>query len=262
MPRPVEKGQAIADFISELTPPALSETSCPNAILTPPEKMDGERFDNSVPLWILHMDGLANQQGCGAGLVLTTPDGGKVKYALRFNFRTSNNEAEYEALLAGLQLANSMSAKQISIHSDSQLIVNQITADFAAKDASMSAYLSAAHQLLEKFQAYKIRQIPRSENSHADALSRLASAINDKIGRKVPVEILSQPSTTAAEVCTVRYEDTWMSPIYAFLTNGILPTDKSQARKLRYRSARYTVINDVLYKRGYTTPYLKCLIKE
>ncbi|CAL9028106.1 unnamed protein product [Prunus brigantina] len=53
-----------------------------------------------------------------------------------------------------------------------------------------------------------------------------------------------------------------MSPIYAFLTDGTLPTDKSQARKLRYRSVRYTVINDVLYKRGYTTPYLKCLTKE
>ncbi|CAL2253631.1 unnamed protein product [Prunus armeniaca] len=126
----------------------------------------------------------------------------------------------------------------------------------------MSAYLSAAHQLLQKFQAYEIRQIPRSDNSHADALSHLASAINDKIGMKVPVEILSQPSMTTAEVCVVRYEDTWMSPIHAFLTNGTLPTDKSQARKLRYRSARYTVINDVLYKRGYTTPYLKCLTKE
>ncbi|CAL2255403.1 unnamed protein product [Prunus armeniaca] len=65
-----------------------------------------------------------------------------------------------------------------------------------------------------------------------------------------------------AEACTIRYEDTWMSPIYAFLTNGTLPTDKSQARKLRYRSARYTVINSVLYKRGYITPYLKCLTKE
>ncbi|CAL8089465.1 unnamed protein product [Prunus armeniaca] len=93
-----------------------------------------------------------------------------------------------------------MSAKQISIHSDSQLIVNQITADFAAKDASMSAYLSEAHQLIEKFQAYEIRQIPRSENSQADAFSRLASAINDRIGRKVPVEILSQPSMTTAEI--------------------------------------------------------------
>ncbi|CAL8085886.1 unnamed protein product [Prunus armeniaca] len=122
--------------------------------------MDAERFDTSVPLWILHVDGSANQQGCGAGLVLTTPDGGKVEYALRFNFRTSNNDAKYEALLAGLRLAKSMSARQISIHSDSQLIVNQITADFAAKDASMSAYLSAAHQLLHKFQVTRFGRSP------------------------------------------------------------------------------------------------------
>ncbi|CAL8114521.1 unnamed protein product [Prunus armeniaca] len=53
-----------------------------------------------------------------------------------------------------------------------------------------------------------------------------------------------------------------MSPIYAFLMNGTLPTDKSLARKLRYRSARYTVINDVLYRRGFTTPYLKCITTE
>ncbi|CAL2267229.1 unnamed protein product [Prunus armeniaca] len=159
-PRPAEKGQAVANFISELTP-APSEAPSPNAVITEPGNMDANRFDPSVPLWILHVDGSANQQGCGAGLVLTTPDGCKVEYALRFNFRTSNNEAEYEALLAGLRLARSMSAKQISIHSDSQLIVNQITADFAAKDASMSAYLSAAHQLLRNSADSQVREQPR-----------------------------------------------------------------------------------------------------
>ncbi|XP_034198943.1 uncharacterized protein LOC117614289 [Prunus dulcis] len=262
VPRPAEKGQAIADFISELTP--LTAQPTPEAVTETglPDELDAERFDTSTPVWGLHVDGSANQQGCGAGLVLTTPDGLKIEYALRFDFRTSNNEAEYEALLAGLRLAKSMNAKQIRNHSDSQLIVNQVMADFAAKDASMYAYLSTAHQLLQSFQAYEIKQIPRGENSHADALAPLASAINDKVGRKVPVEILAQPSTVASETCTVRYEDTWMSPIYSYLTNGTLPEDKAQARKLRYRSARYTVVNNVLYKRGYTTPYLKCLTAE
>ncbi|XP_020417963.1 uncharacterized protein LOC109948679 [Prunus persica] len=262
MPRPAEKGQAIADFISELTPSKAQLTPEPVTEIEMPMEVDAKRFDTSNPVWILHVDGSANQQGCGAGLVLTTLEGLKIEYALRFNFRTSNNEAEYEALLVGLRLAKSMSAKQIRIHSDSQLIVNQVKADFVARDASMNAYLSSTHQLLKNFRAYEIRQIPRSENSHADALARLASAINDKIGRKVPVEILAQPSTVASETCTVRYEDTWMSPIYSYLTNDTLPEDKAQARKLRYRSARYTVINDVLYKRGYTTPYLKCLTAE
>ncbi|XP_034201917.1 uncharacterized protein LOC117616643 [Prunus dulcis] len=262
VPRPAEKSQAVADFISELTPATVQPTSEAITETILPDQPGTERLDTSTPVWGLHVDGSANQQGCGAGLVLTTPDGQKIEYALRFDFRTSNNEAEYEALLAGLRLAKSMNAKQIRIHSDSQLIVNQVTADFAAKDASMYAYLSTAHQLLRSFQAYEIKQIPRGENSHADALARLASAINDKVGRKVPVEILTQPSTVTSEACAVRYEDTWMSPIYLYLTNGTLPEDKAQARKLRYRSARYTVINDVLYKRGYTTPYLKCLTAE
>ncbi|KAI5351522.1 hypothetical protein L3X38_004413 [Prunus dulcis] len=262
VPRPAEKGQAVADFISELTPATVQPASEAITETILPYQTGAKCLDTSTPVWCLHVDGSANQQGCGAGLVLTTPDGLKIEYALRFDFRTSNNEAEYEALLAGLRLAKSMNAKQIRIHSDSQLIVNQITADFAAKDASMYAYLSTAHQLLRSFQAYEIKQIPRGENSHADALARLASAINDKVGRNVPVEILAQPSTVTSEACAVRYEDTWMSPIYLYLTNGTLPEDKAQARKLRYRSARYTVINDVLYKRGYTTPYLKCLTAE
>ncbi|KAI5335629.1 hypothetical protein L3X38_025762 [Prunus dulcis] len=262
VPRPTEKGQAVADFISELTPATVRPTSEAITQTILPDQPGAERLDTSTPVWGLHVDGLANQQGCGAGLVLTTPDGLKIEYALRFDFRTSNNEAEYEALLAGLRLAKSMNAKQIRIHSDSQLIVNQVTADFAAKDASMYAYLSTAHQLLRSFHAYEIKQIPRGENSHADALAKLALAINDKVGRKVPVEILAQPSAVASEVCAVRHEDTWMSDIYLYLTNGTLPEDKAQARKLRYRSARYTVINDVLYKRGYTTPYLKCLTAE
>ncbi|KAI5342511.1 hypothetical protein L3X38_010386 [Prunus dulcis] len=262
IPRPAEKGQTVTDFIFELTPSTVQPTREVITETSLPDEPDVERFDTSTPVWGLHDDGSANQQGCGAGLVLTTPDGLKIEYALRFNFRTSNNEAEYEALLAGLRLAKSMNAKQIRIHSDSQLIVNQVTADFAAKHASMYAYLSTAHQLLQSFQAYEIKQIPRGENSHSDALARLASAINDKVGRKVPVEILAQPSTVATETCAVWYEDTWMSPIYLYLTNGTLPEVKAQARKLRYRSARYTVINDVLYKRGYTTPYLKCLTAE
>ncbi|KAI5332064.1 hypothetical protein L3X38_022192 [Prunus dulcis] len=225
--RKPEKVELPIFYITQSTPEAVTETVLP-------VELDAERFDTSTPVWGLHVDGSANQQGCGAGLVLTTPDGLKIEYPLRFDFRTSSNEAEYEALLDGLRLAKSMNAKQIRIHSESQLIVNQVTTDFAAKDASMYAYLSTAHRLLQSFQAYEIKQIPRSKNSHADALARLASAINDKVGRKVPVEILAQPSTIASETCTVRYEDNWMSHIYLYLTNGTLPEDKAQARKLRY----------------------------
>ncbi|KAI5313355.1 hypothetical protein L3X38_042529 [Prunus dulcis] len=110
-PRPAEKGQAIADFISELTPSVAPEPANSKVDDREPSKQNAKHFNTSVLVWILHVDGLANQQGCGAGLVLTTPDKAKVEYALRFNFRISNNEAEHKALLAGIRLAKSMSAK-------------------------------------------------------------------------------------------------------------------------------------------------------
>ena len=78
------------------------------------------------------MDGASNTHGSGVGLILITPhtsspDTSRLESALRFNFKASNNEAEYEALLAGLRLARHMGAHQLQVFSDSQLIVNQVS---------------------------------------------------------------------------------------------------------------------------------------
>ncbi|KAM1958915.1 hypothetical protein ACFX15_004248 [Malus domestica] len=77
-----------------------------------------------------------------------TPDKVAMEYALRFKFKASNNEAEYEALLTGLRLAKHLGVKRIDIFSDSQLVVNQVTNNFDAKDSSMAAYLAQTQLLL------------------------------------------------------------------------------------------------------------------
>ncbi|CAL2246891.1 unnamed protein product [Prunus armeniaca] len=141
---------------------------------------------------------LTNQpltQGCGASLILISPDKVVLEYTLRFKFHASNNVAEYEALLAGLWLANEMGAKQIQIFRDSQLVVHQVNQDFTAKDISMTAYLQHTRHLLATFDAYLMSQVPRSENSHADALARLASGLEQGIGCNIHIEFLDQPST-------------------------------------------------------------------
>ncbi|KAM1074978.1 hypothetical protein ACFX2B_019652 [Malus domestica] len=66
----------------------------------------------------------------------------------------------------------------------------------------MAAYLAQTQLLLRHFY-YQITQIPRAANSNADALARLASAVEDKIGRKIQVELLAAPSTMVAEVCNL-----------------------------------------------------------
>ncbi|KAI5317776.1 hypothetical protein L3X38_037483 [Prunus dulcis] len=219
-------------------------------------------FDLTQPLWTLFVDGSSNAQGCGAGLVLISPDKVALEYALRFKFQASNNEAECEALIAGLRLAKEMDAKQIQIFSDSQLVVHQVNQDFTAKDASMTAYLQHAQHLLATFHVHSINQVPRSENSHADALARLASVLEQGIGRHIHIEFLAQPSTQAPLICTIDHSPTCMDPILQFLQNQTLPANSAKARRVRLRSAQYLIINGSLYKRGFSLPYLRCLTQR
>ncbi|KAM2616678.1 hypothetical protein TB1_033163 [Malus domestica] len=181
-----------------------------------------------------------------------------MEYSLCFKFKALNNEAEYEALLAGLHLAKNIGVKRIDIFSDSQLVVNQVTNNFDAKDSSMAAYMAQTQLLLKHFH-YQITQIPREANSHADALARLASAVEDKIRRKIQVDLLAAPSIMAAEVCNLQQRDSWITPIYRFLSYGTLPNDKVQAKQIRYKATRYLIINNQLYKRGFNLLYLRCL---
>ena len=103
-PRTVIKGKILADFIIEFTLAQPTETA---------------QLASDLPLWRLSVDGVANAHGSGAGLILTSPDGIDMEYALRFGFQASNNEAEYEAVIAGLNLAHSMVADQLEVCSDS-----------------------------------------------------------------------------------------------------------------------------------------------
>ena len=81
--------------------------------------------------------------------------------ALRFGFKASNNEVEYEALIAGLKLAKEMKVESLEIFSDAQLIVCQIIDKYQAREEKMAAYLQKAKELLGSFSSYTIRQIPR-----------------------------------------------------------------------------------------------------
>ena len=99
-PKTAIKGQVLADFIMEFTSAEPAE----NAHTTP-----------DLPIWKLSVDGAANSQGSGSRLILTSPEGIDIEYALRFGFQASNNEAEYEVVIAGLNLAHSMEVDQLEV---------------------------------------------------------------------------------------------------------------------------------------------------
>ena len=87
------------------------------------------------------MDGYSNQQGSGVSAILEGPNGLPIEQALQFAFKASNNQAEYEALVAGMLLAKEMSARSLLVKSDSLLITGQVTSEYQAKDPQMVTYL-------------------------------------------------------------------------------------------------------------------------
>ena len=93
-----------------------------------------------------------------------------MEYALRFGFQASNNEAEYEVVIVGLNLTHSMESDQLEVCSDSRLVVKQIEDSYEAKGKKMILYLKKVFELLKKFVRVQVRHVPRTENSRADAL--------------------------------------------------------------------------------------------
>lgn len=89
-----------------------------------PERPTKELTAREKSTWNLFVDGSSNQQASEEGVILTRPGNIPLKYALRFNFKASNNMSEYEALVAGVQLALDSGADSLNIFSDSQLVVS------------------------------------------------------------------------------------------------------------------------------------------
>ena len=127
----------------------------------------------------------------------------------------------------------------------------------------MAAYLQKAKDLLSAFSFFKIQQVPRAQNTQADALAWLASTKDAKLLEVIPVEFLNEPSIPSMDpqlaINCVVATDTWMTPIVQFLNDGQLLEDKKQARCLRLKVARYILYDGQLYIRGFSTPLLKCV---
>ena len=245
-PKTAIKGQILADFVMEFTS------------AEPAEKTQTE---TNPSIWKLSVDGASNAQGSGAGLILTSPEGIDIEYALRFGFHTSNNEAEYEAVIAGLNLAHSLEVDQLEVYSDSQLVFRQIEDTYEVKSEKMILYLRKVRDLLKKFVLVQVKHVPRAENSRADALAKLATASQEDLSRSTPVEYLVEPSIDLYDVVValVKSVPSWMDPIWDYIIDGSLPDDPKEAAKIRAKSARFTNHKGSLYKRGFLTPFLKCI---
>ncbi|GJT85486.1 putative reverse transcriptase domain-containing protein [Tanacetum coccineum] len=97
---------------------------------------------------LLYSDGASNEHRSGAGLILIDPEGAKYSYALRLNFTNANNDAEYEALLAGLRIATRMKVKKLHAFMDSKLVANHVEGSYEAKGEMIKKYKVKALEMI------------------------------------------------------------------------------------------------------------------
>ncbi|GAV77820.1 RVT_3 domain-containing protein [Cephalotus follicularis] len=130
--------------------------------------MEQDSSDNKRGLWKLSVDKSSCVFENGAGLVLTSPDGLTLEYALRFGFKATNNEVEWEVLIAGLTIANHLQVQKLEVSSDSKLVVGLVSEEYEAKEESMVKYLAHVQNLKSAFQVFRVLKVPRAENVKAD----------------------------------------------------------------------------------------------
>lgn len=120
------KSQAIADFIADWTPSAFDTT-----------------IQFQEPVWTVHCDRAWCMSGAGISAILTPPTGPKLRYAARLEFLTTDNTADYEAVLLGLRKLRALGVRRCIVKTNSQVIVGHVEKDFTAKEPELAKYLAA-----------------------------------------------------------------------------------------------------------------------
>jgi ribonuclease HI len=156
-PRKAIKSHILADFIAEWTDTQL-----------PPLQIQAE-------CWTLYFDGSVIKTGAGAGLLFISPLGEHMRYTVRLHFPTSNNMAEYEALLCGLRIAIETGIKRLDVRGDSQLVIDQVMKNVSCHDDKVEAYCNVVRALKDKFYGIELNHVPRRYNEEADELAKIAS---------------------------------------------------------------------------------------
>ena len=238
-PRKAITAQALTDFIAEFT---FTDEENPN--------LEAER-------WTIQTDGSLAQRRGGVGVVITTPDGEVLKYGVQLKFPTTNNEAKYEGILMRLRVGRALGVKHLLVQNDSKLVIGQIKGEYEVKEERMQKYLRLTKHLAQEFDKVEFVQVPRNQNMVADEISKLASSEEGGMNKDLAMEVQKHSSIEEVPTFTIQSGSSWMTPIVSFLQDGHLPQDADEARKIRKRAARFTTLNDVLYKRSFSMPYLK-----
>jgi ribonuclease HI len=221
-------------------------------------------------LWTMFFDGSLMKTGAGAGLLFISPLGKHLRYVLRLHFPTSNNVAEYEALVNGLRITIELGVRRLDARGDSQLVIDQVMKNSHYRDPKMEAYCDEVRCLEDKFYGLELNHIARWYNETADKLAKIASGRTtvppDVLSRDLhqpfvktddtpePGEASAQPEAPSApEGEALRIEEerngvtpnqNWQTPYLQYLHRRELPLDRAEAWRLARRAKSFVLLGD------------------
>ncbi|XP_027343131.1 uncharacterized protein LOC113855699 [Abrus precatorius] len=234
------KGQVVADFVVDHSIPIK------------------EIDFLSLKSWKLYFDGSSHRNGIRIGILIISPDEIPTKLLFEIKTACSNNEAEYEALLAGLEILLNFEARNVIIRGDSELVIKQLTKEYKYLSRNLVEYWVKVNKLLQKFDEVILEHIPRDKNQEANELAQIASKyrISSENLAKL-TEIREKLGSTNLEILNINdlTDQDWRKSLVNYLKDPNIPTD----RKTKFRAVNYIIVVDELYKRGVDGTLLRCL---
>ncbi|KAL0439644.1 UNVERIFIED_CONTAM: hypothetical protein Slati_2447400 [Sesamum latifolium] len=192
----------------------------------------------------MYFDGASHKEGAGAGVIFITSDGEVLPYSFTLTQNCSNNAAEYQALILGLEMAVDIKQLHLKVFGDSKLVINQLLGLYEVKKPELFLYFSYAQRLIGWLGDVEIEHVPRKDNKQADALAKLASTLTTlEDNARVPI---------------CKKED-WRQPLIDYLKYEKVPDDPRRKVDIRRRATRFIHHNDTLYRRSFDGVFLRCL---
>ncbi|KAJ9147664.1 hypothetical protein P3X46_029799 [Hevea brasiliensis] len=171
MTRKAVKGSVIADLLAEnlIQDYEALDFEFPDKHVNEVGSEDKEPTD----VWEMYFDGAVNLSGNGIGAVLVSPDRKYFPIAIKLRFDCTNNVAEYEACVMGLQTAIEMKVRKLEVYGDSALIIYQVKGEWQTKDPKLIPYQKYLLKLIKKFEEISFTHLIRDKNQFADALATM-----------------------------------------------------------------------------------------
>jgi len=198
-PKTAIKAQALVDFITEFTYP------------------DEDNLTNEAKRWTAQIDGSSAKKKGAVGVVITTPNEEALRYGVQLKFPATNNKAKYEGILTGLRLGKALGDKNLLVQNDSKLVIGQIKREYEVKEERMQKYFRLTKRLTQGFDKVEFEQIPKSQNTVADEVSKMASSEEGSTSMSLVMEVQKCPSIEEVPTFAIQGTNSWMTPIMSFL---------------------------------------------